>query len=42
MMYWGFLWGGIGIFLAVPLTASLKTIWTEYKLLQDTGRLESF
>jgi predicted PurR-regulated permease PerM len=30
MMYWGFLWGGIGILLAVPMTASLRSIWTQY------------
>jgi AI-2 transport protein TqsA len=34
MMYWGFLWGAIGIFLAVPLTASLRSIWMQYRSLQ--------
>lgn len=34
MMYWGFLWGAIGIFLAIPLTASLRSIWVEYRALQ--------
>ncbi len=33
MMYWGFLWGAIGIFLAIPLTASLKSIWLQYRSL---------
>jgi predicted PurR-regulated permease PerM len=31
MMYWGFLWGAIGIFLAIPLTASLRSIWNQYR-----------
>jgi predicted PurR-regulated permease PerM len=31
MMYWGFLWGAIGIFLAIPLTASLRSIWLQYR-----------
>jgi predicted PurR-regulated permease PerM len=31
MMYWGFLWGPIGIFLAIPLTASLRSIWNQYR-----------
>ena len=31
MMYWGFLWGAIGIFLAIPLTASLRSIWIQYQ-----------
>jgi len=34
MMYWGFLWGAIGIFLAIPLTASLRTLWIQYRRLQ--------
>jgi len=33
MMYWGFLWGAIGIFLAIPLTASLRSIWLQYRTL---------
>ncbi len=33
MMYWGFLWGAIGIFLAIPLTASLRSIWNQYRSL---------
>lgn len=35
MMYWGFLWGAIGIFLAIPLTASLRSIWMQYHVLQE-------
>jgi predicted PurR-regulated permease PerM len=42
MMYWGFLWGAIGIFLAIPLTASLRSIWNQYRnlpLLDQRARL---
>lgn len=35
MMYWGFLWGAIGIFLAIPLTASLRSIWMAYRALPE-------
>lgn len=38
MMYWGFLWGAIGIFLAVPITASLRSIWLQYGSLQAASR----
>jgi predicted PurR-regulated permease PerM len=38
MMYWGALWGAIGIFLAIPLTASLRTIYVEYRELEAAGR----
>jgi predicted PurR-regulated permease PerM len=37
MMYWGFLWGAIGVFLAVPLTASLRSIWLQYRRLQNAA-----
>jgi predicted PurR-regulated permease PerM len=33
MMYWGFMWGAIGIFLAIPITASLRSIWLQYRSL---------
>lgn len=38
MMYWGFLWGAIGIFLAVPITASLRSMWLQYRSLQSAAR----
>src|SRR5262249_27386153 len=34
MMYWGFLWGAVGIFLATPLTACLRSIWIQYQVLR--------
>lgn len=36
MMYWGFLWGAIGIFLAIPLTASLRSVWVQYRALEQS------
>lgn len=39
MMYWGFLWGGIGILLAVPITASLRSIWTQYSSLRVRDKI---
>jgi predicted PurR-regulated permease PerM len=34
MMYWGFLWGAIGIFLATPLTACMRSVWVQYQALR--------
>jgi AI-2 transport protein TqsA len=39
MMYWGFLWGGIGILLAVPITASLRSIWAQYSSLRVKDKI---
>lgn len=39
MMYWGFLWGALGIFLAVPITASLKSIWHQYRGIQQANQI---
>ena len=39
MMYWGFLWGAVGIFLAIPITASLRSIWIQYSAIQNANRL---
>jgi predicted PurR-regulated permease PerM len=39
MMYWGFLWGGIGILLAVPITASLRSIWSQYQSIKAQDQL---
>jgi len=38
MMYWGFLWGAIGIFLAIPLTASLRSIWIQYRAIEMSNQ----
>ncbi len=39
MMYWGFLWGGIGILLAVPITASLRSILTQYNSMRMKDKI---
>jgi predicted PurR-regulated permease PerM len=40
MMYWGFLWGAIGIFLAIPITAVLRSVWMQYRALIAAQNLE--
>lgn len=37
MMFWGWLWGGIGLVLAVPLTAALKAIFDNVARLKPYG-----
>jgi predicted PurR-regulated permease PerM len=39
LMFWGMLWGGIGLLLAIPLTAALKAICDNVSSLQPYGRL---
>ncbi|MBI2686430.1 MAG: AI-2E family transporter [Acidobacteria bacterium] len=39
LMFWGFLWGGIGLVLAIPLTASIKAICDHVPGLGGYGRL---
>ncbi len=39
LMFWGFLWGGIGLVLAIPLTAALKAICDNYPGLAAYGKL---
>jgi predicted PurR-regulated permease PerM len=39
LMFWGFLWGGIGLVLAIPLTASIKAICDHVPGLSGYGRL---
>lgn len=41
MMYWGFLWGAIGIFLAIPITAVLRSIWLQYRSILLADQLEA-
>jgi len=38
-MYWGWLWGAIGVILAVPITASFKVICDHLEALQPIGIL---
>lgn len=39
LMFWGFVWGAIGLILAVPLTAAIKTICDNVESLEDYGKL---
>jgi len=39
LMFWGMLWGGIGLLLAIPLTAALKAVCDNVGSLQAYGRL---
>jgi predicted PurR-regulated permease PerM len=39
LMFWGMLWGGIGLLLAIPLTAALKAVCDHVSSLQPYGRL---
>ena len=37
MMFWGWLWGGIGLVLAVPITAALKAVCDNVPVLKPYG-----
>ncbi len=39
LMFWGMLWGGIGLVLAIPLTAACKAICDNVASLRPYGRL---
>jgi predicted PurR-regulated permease PerM len=39
LMFWGMLWGGIGLILAIPLTAALKAVCDNVATLRPYGRL---
>ena len=39
LMFWGMLWGGIGLLLAIPLTAAIKAVCDNVSGLQPYGRL---
>jgi predicted PurR-regulated permease PerM len=39
LMFWGMLWGGIGLLLAIPLTAAMKAVCDNVSGLQAYGRL---
>jgi predicted PurR-regulated permease PerM len=39
LMLWGMLWGGIGLILAIPITAGLKAICDNVTSLKPYGRL---
>jgi predicted PurR-regulated permease PerM len=39
LMFWGTLWGGIGLLLAIPITAAIKAVCDHVGGLQSYGRL---
>jgi predicted PurR-regulated permease PerM len=39
LMFWASLWGGIGLVLAVPITAALKAVCDNVDGLRAYGRL---
>ena len=39
LMLWGMLWGGIGLILAIPITAGIKAICDNVSSLKSYGRL---
>ncbi|HLW77870.1 MAG TPA: AI-2E family transporter [Bryobacteraceae bacterium] len=39
LMFWGILWGGIGLLLAIPLTAALKAVCDNVASMRPYGRL---
>jgi len=39
LMFWGLLWGGAGLVLAIPITAGMKAVFDNVAGLEDYGRL---
>ncbi|HEY1212469.1 MAG TPA: AI-2E family transporter, partial [Bryobacteraceae bacterium] len=39
LMFWGSLWGGIGLILAIPVTAAIKAVCDNVETLEPYGRL---
>jgi len=38
LLFWGWLWGAMGLILAIPITATLKVICDNVESWQPTGR----
>ncbi|HEX4169746.1 MAG TPA: AI-2E family transporter [Bryobacteraceae bacterium] len=41
MLFWGLLWGAVGLVLAVPITAGIKAVFDNVESLEPFGRLMS-
>ncbi len=39
LMFWGTIWGGIGLVLAIPMTAAIKAVLDNIERLQPYGRM---
>jgi predicted PurR-regulated permease PerM len=39
LMFWGLMWGGVGLVLAVPLMAAMKAVFDNVESLQSFGRM---
>ena len=39
LMFWGLIWGGVGLVLAIPIMAGLKTVCDNVEALEPYGRL---
>jgi predicted PurR-regulated permease PerM len=39
LMFWGSVWGGVGLILAIPITAALKTVCDNVEPLEAYGKL---
>jgi predicted PurR-regulated permease PerM len=38
-MFWGLLWGGVGLILAVPITAAIKAVCDNFESLEAYGKI---
>jgi predicted PurR-regulated permease PerM len=39
LMFWGTIWGGVGLVLAIPITAAIKAVFDNTERLQPYGKL---
>jgi predicted PurR-regulated permease PerM len=39
LMFWGVIWGGVGLILAVPITAAIKAVCDNIESLEPYGDL---
>jgi AI-2 transport protein TqsA len=39
LSFWGLLWGVVGMFLAVPMTAIIRIVLMQFDTLRPVGRL---
>jgi len=39
LMFWGLMWGGVGLILAVPITAGIKAVFDNVESMQSFGRI---